>query len=407
MAAAAAGAALGAAVPAFGAENDARLERRLDNAMSQASARSGAFVYDLSDRKRLYARRATQRRILASNTKLFTTSAALAQFGSAGRFTTEVVGDRRPNSDGVVRGDLYLIGGGDPSFGSSSFAEDAYGGGGATLEGLARAVVRAGVRRVTGNVLGDESLFDSLRGGPDSGYGVSEWVGPLSALSYNRGLARENGSAFQTRPPEFAAKKLTAALRRRGVRVGGSAGVSRAGAGAREIAAVESVTVGRLIRLTNQVSDNFFAEILSKQLDATPTHPGTTGGGAAAAMRFARRFGAQAHLVDGSGLARGNRAAPRAVVRLLRGMYSHRGFEPYYESLARAHERGTLSDRNTNRRCRAKTGTISGVSALSGYCRAASGDLIAFSFLMNGVGYNYDGARRIQDAMTQVVAKYG
>ena len=111
--------------------------------------------------------------------------------------------------------------------------------------------------------------------------------------------------------------------------------------------------------------------------------------------------------MDGSGLARGNRAAPRAVVRLLRGMYRHRGFEPYYESLARASEPGTLSDRNTNRRCRAKTGTISGVSALSGYCRAASGDLIAFSILMNGVGYDYDRARRIQDAMTQVIAKYG
>ncbi len=47
------------------------------------------------------------------------------------------------------------------------------------------------------------------------------------------------------------------------------------------------------------------------------------------------------------------------------------------------------------------------MSALSGYCRAVSGDLIAFSILMNGVGYNYDGARRIQDAMTQIIAKYG
>ena len=51
-------------------------------------------------------------------------------------------------------------------------------------------------------------------------------------------------------------------------------------------------------------------------------------------MRFAAGSARGAHLVDGSGLARGNRAAPRAVVRLLRGMYRHRGFEPYYESLA-------------------------------------------------------------------------
>jgi D-alanyl-D-alanine carboxypeptidase/D-alanyl-D-alanine-endopeptidase (penicillin-binding protein 4) len=404
---AAAALALLSPVPAVAAENHARLERKLNGAMSQASSRSSAYVYDLNDRDRLYARKAKRRRILASNTKLFTTAAALARFGSAGRFTTEVLGDRLPNGDGVVRGDLYLVGGGDPSFGSISFAERAYGGGGATLEGLARAVKRAGVRRVTGNVLGDESLFDSLRGGPDSGYEVSTWVGPLSALSYNRGLARENGSAFQTRPPEFAAKKLAAALKRRGVRIGGEAGVSQAASGAREIAAVESITVGRLIRLTNQISDNFFAEILAKHLDATPTHPGTTAGGSAAAARFARRFGATANLVDGSGLARGNRAAPRAIVRLLRGMYRHRGFEPYYESLARASEPGTLSDRETNLRCRAKTGTISGVSALSGYCRAVSGDLVAFSILMNGVGYDYARARRIQDAMTQIIAKYG
>jgi serine-type D-Ala-D-Ala carboxypeptidase/endopeptidase (penicillin-binding protein 4) len=392
---------------ALGAENSARLKRKLDAAMDQASSRSGAYVYDLSDRDGLFSRRATRRRILASNTKLFTTATALDEFGSAGRFTTEVMGDRLPNSNGVVRGDLYLVGGGDPSFGSTSFAERAYGGGGATLEGLATAVKQAGVRRVTGNVLGDESLFDSLRGGPDSGYGVSEWVGPLSALSYNRGLARENGSAFQTRPPEFAAKKLKHALKRRGIRVEGSAGVSQAGTRAKELATEESITVGRLIRLTNQVSDNFFAEMLAKHLDATATHPGTTAGGSAAAERFAGRFGATANLVDGSGLARSNRAAPRAVVRLLSGMYRHRGFEPYYESLARGREPGTLSDRNTNRRCRAKTGTISGVSALSGYCRAVSGDLIAFSILMNGVGYGYDSARRIQDAMTQVIARYG
>ena len=407
MAQAATAAMLIAPQAALAAENDARLERRLDSAMNQASARSGAHVYDLSDRRSLYSRRATRQRLLASNTKLFTTAAALGRFGSAGRFATEVLADRRPNSNGVVRGDLYLVGGGDPTFGSGSFAERAYGGGGATLERLARAVSRAGVQRVTGNVLGDESLFDSLRGGPDSGYGVSTWVGPLSALSFNRGLARENGSAFQRRPPEFAAKKLTTALRRRGIRVGGSAGVAQAGGGEREIAALESITVGRLIRLTNQVSDNFFAEILAKHLDATPTHPGTTNGGSAAAERFASRFGSRPHLVDGSGLARGNRAAPRAVVRLLRGMYRHRGFEPYYESLARANEQGTLSDRGTNRRCRAKTGTISGVSALSGYCRAASGDLVAFSILMNGVGYDYDRARRIQDAMTQIIAKHG
>ena len=407
MALAAATAAALSPVPALAAENDARLESRMDRAMNQAGARSGAFVYDLTDRDRLYSRRATKRRILASNTKLFTTAAALDEFRARGTFTTDVLADRLPNANGTVRGNVYLRGGGDPSFGSRSFAERAYGGGGATLEGLARRVKRAGVRRVTGGVLGDETLFDSLRGGPDSGYGVSVWVGPLSALSYNRGLARETGSAFQRNPPEFAAKRFRRALKRVGIEVGGRAGVSAAGSRARTIATGESVTVGRILELTNKISDNFFAEILAKHLDAAPGHPGTTAGGATAAERFARRFRATARLVDGSGLARGNRAAPRAVVRLLRGMQRHRDFDAFHASLPRAGEHGTLRERRTNRRCRAKTGTISGVSSLSGYCRSVSGDLIAFSILMNGIGYDYDRARRLQDAMTQIIARYG
>jgi D-alanyl-D-alanine carboxypeptidase/D-alanyl-D-alanine-endopeptidase (penicillin-binding protein 4) len=407
LAATAAAAALLAPAPALGGEDGARLKSRLSAAMRQASAASGAYVYDVSDRESLYARRATTARILASNTKLFTTGAALAKLGARGTFTTEVLADRLPGTRGVVRGNLYLRGGGDPTFGSASFAERAYGGGGATLEELAGAVARAGVRRVTGRVLGDESLFDSLRGGPDSGYGVSVWVGPLSALSFNRGLAQENGSAYQRTPPEFAAQRLAAALKQRGIRAGGPAGAGTAGPRAQQVAAADSITVGRVLRLTNKISDNFFAEMLAKHLDAAPGHPGTTAGGAAAAARFAGRYGATANLVDGSGLARANRAAPRAVVRLLRGMRRQRDFRAYYDSLAVAGEWGTLEDRRTNRRCHAKTGTISGVSALSGYCRAVSGDLIAFSFLMNGVGYDYDRARRIQDAMTQIVARYG
>ena len=407
MAHAAAALALLSPAPA-GAENHARLESRLDSAMRQATGSSGAYVYDLADRTALFSRRATRRRVLASNTKLFTTAAALDRFGADGTFSTDVLADRLPNGTGVVRGNVYLRGGGDPSFGSNSFAERAYGGGGATLESLARKVKRAGVRRITGRVFGDETLFDSLRGGPGSGYAVSYWVGPLSALSFNRGLARESGSAFQRRPPEFAAKKLAGALKRIGIRIAGeNAGVRKAGPGAKPLASEESISLTRLVRLTNVISDNFFAEMLAKRLDARPSHPGTTSGGAAAAARFAGGFGANARLVDGSGLARGNMAAPRGVVRLLRGMRRHEDFEAYHDSLAVAGEYGTLEERKTNRRCRAKTGTISGVSALSGYCRAASGDLIAFSFLMNGVGYDYDRARRIQDAMTQIIARYG
>jgi D-alanyl-D-alanine carboxypeptidase/D-alanyl-D-alanine-endopeptidase (penicillin-binding protein 4) len=164
--------------------------------------------------------------------------------------------------------------------------------------------------------------------------------------------------------------------------------------------------MARLARLTNKPSDNFFAEILLKAVGRQVDGQGTTRGGARAAVRFARGLRSRPALADGSGLSRGNRATPRSVVRLLLGMRTRPEGGAFTDSLAVAGRDGTLRRRMrggpAHRRCRAKTGTISGVSTLSGYCRARSGQVYAFSFLMNGV--SAPGARRLQDRMAQAVA---
>ena len=147
-----------------------------------AGGQSGAYVVNLSTGEKVFAWRAGTPRILASNAKLFTSSAALARFGVDGTLGPEVLGDGNLDEKNVWRGNLSLKGGGDPTFGSSTYARKFYGGG-ATVQQLAKLIDQAGVERVTGRVYGDESRHDSLRGGPDSGYGVSIWVGPLSALS--------------------------------------------------------------------------------------------------------------------------------------------------------------------------------------------------------------------------------
>jgi serine-type D-Ala-D-Ala carboxypeptidase/endopeptidase (penicillin-binding protein 4) len=113
--------------------------------------------------------------------------------------------------------------------------------------------------------------------------------------------------------------------------------------------------------------------------------------------------------VDGSGLARGNRASPYSIVRLLTAMYRRDDFDPFVDSLPIAGQDGTLFDRMRRGaakfRCRGKTGTLSNVSALSGYCEAETGDNYAYSILMNGVYPT--GARRLQDRMLQAIAKLG
>jgi serine-type D-Ala-D-Ala carboxypeptidase/endopeptidase (penicillin-binding protein 4) len=396
-----------AAAPASAAAQDA-LVKNLTRQMRAAGAHSGAYVVNLTDGETVFSWRDGRARILASNAKLFTTAAALARFGTEGTLGTEVRGAGELEEGGVWRGDLYLRGGGDPTFGTRSFTSRSYGQG-ATVEQLAALLDEAGIARVTGRVYGDESRFDSLRGGPESGYSASIWVGPLSALSFNRGLGSESGGSFQTNPPLFAAARLDAALEARGVRVRLRPQPGVAPVEATVLASVDSPPMASLIRLTNKPSDNYFAEMLLKGLALQARGKGTTRAGARVAAGYARRLGSGVRLADGSGLSRGDRASPRQVVTLLSEMFeldqADYG-ETFFDSLPIAGRDGTLATRMRSgparSRCHAKTGTLSNVSALSGYCIARSGDVYAYSILMN---YVYPpGARGLQDAMVQGIA---
>jgi serine-type D-Ala-D-Ala carboxypeptidase/endopeptidase (penicillin-binding protein 4) len=389
--------------PAQAAQAD--LKTSLTRYMRLAGSSSGAYVYDVGAARPVFAWRAGTPRTLASNTKLFTSSAALARFGVDGTLGTSVLGDGQLDDNGIWRGSLYLKGGGDPTFGSRTFTRRSYGGG-PTVQQLAKLLDQAGIERVAGHVYGDESRHDSLRGGPDSGYGVDVWVGPLSALSYNRGLATEAGTAFQTNPPAFAAAKLDDVLEARGISIKGKPGARQAPAGLDVLASVDSPPMARIVTLMNKPSDNFFAEMLAKDIAMQANGRGTTSAGAALIAGFARRIGSSVQMVDGSGLSRADKASPYRVVRLLRAMYSREEGQTLLDSLSIAGRDGTLVDRMrrgpARGHCHAKTGTLSDVSALSGYCEARSGELYAFSLLMNRISVPL--AHRLQDRIAQAIA---
>ncbi len=383
---------------------DRALAKSLTAQMRAAGPYSGAYVLDFDDRTTLFKWKPDTPRILASNTKLFTAAGVLDKLGPEATLPTVVLGAGAREEDGTWRGDLYLRGGGDPTFGSESFVTRNYRQGG-TAEALVDEIEGAGITRVTGRVYGDESRFDSLRGGPYSGYGTSIYVGPLSGLSFNRGLANDRGSAYQGNPPVFAATRLDALLEARGVSVRGKPAAGSAPGDATQLAATQSPEVEDMVRLMLKPSDNFFAEMLVKQLGAVP---GTTRSGTTAASSHAAELGARVRMVDGSGLARGNTASPRSVGRLIDALMTRSEWPAFDRALPVAGKDGTLHDRMRSSpargRCRAKTGTISGVSTLSGYCRSRGGDRLVFSFLMNGV--SPAGARRLQDRMAQSLARY-
>src|SRR5947207_2630815 len=140
--------------------------------MAKAGRASGAYAIDVTHGRTLFSWNSGSRRVLASNTKLFTLSATLDRFGADGTLPTRVYAGGPIDQAGILNGNLYLRGGGDPTFGDSAFVRG-HTGGSATVENLAKAVADAGITQVNGHVVGDESYFDSLRGGPYSGCGLS------------------------------------------------------------------------------------------------------------------------------------------------------------------------------------------------------------------------------------------
>ncbi|MBJ7332738.1 MAG: D-alanyl-D-alanine carboxypeptidase/D-alanyl-D-alanine-endopeptidase [Solirubrobacteraceae bacterium] len=383
---------LSAVTPAQAIDSPA-LKRKLSKEMRFAGGLSGAYVRDVSSGRTLFSWRADAPRVPASVEKLYTTASALLRDGPAFTVPTLAVSDIAPDEEGAIAGDLYIVGEGDPTLTTKG------------IELLAAGVAAKGVTRIEA-VYGDDDAWDRRVGGPDSAFGYDRYLGgQLGALAPNRGW---DGRNLQKSPADYAARKLTAALRADGVKVGRMGGRGSAPETATEIARVASPPLRELARATNVPSDNYLAEMLLKGLGDRYGVLGTTGAGAAVARDTLDDFGIRPRIVDGSGLSRGNRTTPRQVVRLLERMAGQESGTAFRESLALAGSTGTIQRRMRGTaaggNCRAKTGTLNGVSALAGYCKARDGGDVAFSILMSRVGiFTAHGA---QDRMAAAIARW-
>jgi D-alanyl-D-alanine carboxypeptidase/D-alanyl-D-alanine-endopeptidase (penicillin-binding protein 4) len=387
----------------------AALSASLGKLFSAAGGGGGGLVRDLTTGRTLYSRKADIRRLPASVEKIYTTSTALARMGASGTLTTRILGVGQV-SGGVWSGTLYLRGGGDPTFGSASYDRYAYGTG-ATIQTLVANLVRqSGIKAVSGRIIGDESYFDGNRGTVATGNALSTDVeGELSGLAYDRGFADEQGSAFQARPPLFAAQQLAGALRAHGVKIlsGLRVGAGRTPGAAVPLASVSSPRLATIAQLTNSSSDNYLAEMLLKGLGARYGAAGSTLAGAAVVRaQLAASFRIHPALDDGSGLSRDDRTSPRDVVTALTGLASNAAF---VGSLSIAGVRGTmqtgLAGTSASGRCQGKTGTLHDVANLVGYCTAADHHRLVFAFMLNSLSDAAAGHAG-EDRMAVAVARY-
>jgi D-alanyl-D-alanine carboxypeptidase/D-alanyl-D-alanine-endopeptidase (penicillin-binding protein 4) len=348
---------------------------------------------DLATGTVVFAQNGSRALAPASNEKLPLAYAALVRLGATYRIDTDVLGEGE--LDGTVwNGTLILKGSGDPTLSR------------ADLRSLAAQVRAAGIRRVSGGIVADESAYDARR--VVSGWKPSFYIGespPLSALV----LDRARVGRFVTRTPALtAALAFRDLLRSTGVAVEGSVRVGRPADWSEPIASVSSPTLAAILRFMDRESDNFTAEMLLKQLGLAELDRGTSAAGASVVTQVLTEAGvpmAGVRIVDGSGLSRLDRLTANALASLLGKAWADPELQRTLAgSLPVAGVSGTLEDRLRKPPARgrviAKTGTTDVASSLSGYVPQR----FAFAILQNGQPLSAWWARRAQDRFAQVLA---
>ena len=383
-------------IPAAQAGSRSAFQSQLARALHAkhvSPSRTGAIVLDLRTGETLFAQNSRLALRPASNEKLATTFSALTALGPTFRIETDVLGEGQLSGTTWL-GDLVLKGYGDPALSA------------AQLNKLARQVVADGIEHVSGQILGDESWFDTRRTG--IGWKPQFYLHEspaLSALIVNRGWT---GRYETARPALMATELFRSDLRHAGVTVEGGSALGVASAQAVPLADVESAPLSALLRHMDVYSDNFYAEMVLKEVGAVQGSAGSSAAGVAVERRVLGAAGVPltgVRMVDGSGLSLLDRWTPLGLSTLLRTMWDDPTLRPYVlPALPIAGETGTLEHRMRSGPAhglvRAKTGTTDNSSALSGFV----GDRYAFSILENGYPVRALSAEQSQNRFAQVLA---
>ncbi len=359
------------------------------------TASIGIKVVAVETREVIYAKNAQKLHHPASTTKLFTAATALAKLGSNYQFETKLYIDTA--TDTQVVENIYLKGKADPVLQSDDIVK------------LANALVQSNITSIEGNIVVDETYLDTVREGP--GWMWDDKPLRISALSI-RNIEPETGTGSRA---IACGHLLKTTLMEKNINVIGEVVLGTVPSDARSVATHLSPPLADIIKLMNKPSDNWIAEMLFKTIGAeVKGKPGTWKKGRETVTEFlgeimdelpAHRF------VDGSGLSRYNLLNTELLTKLL--VYMSHNFElmpEFMVSLPIAGVDGTLKNRMqgmyAEKVLRAKTGTLSGVSALAGYTITADGEVLAFGILISHYFGSATTARGIQDKIGNYLTQF-
>ncbi|HEY8546245.1 MAG TPA: D-alanyl-D-alanine carboxypeptidase/D-alanyl-D-alanine-endopeptidase, partial [Acidimicrobiales bacterium] len=401
---------------------NARLQTDLSNWIAQSPATSCLTVQ--AGGETLFSRNASEPYAGASTQKLVTATAALLSMGPDARLDT-VASTATPPVDGVIQGDLYIVGAGDPTITTAAYAAQLYRDRQPILVNdpnrLVEQIKAAGVTRIAGSVVGDGSRYDTQRFHPawPARYHGQNVVGQLGALMIDDG--------FESYPPDFqgpgarvpaedaaahAALKITTLLREAGVVVDGAprSGSSPTDTTLTTIATLQSPPLIDIVREMLVESDNDTAELLMKEIGRRESGQGTWAAGVEAANRLLGEAGvdmAGVEIVDGSGLSTDN----RVTCNLLMSLITRPETGPLLvEHSSVAGENGTLLEdfdgTELDGRMHAKTGTLNTVTALAGRVDPLQGGSLMFSYIANAPSISGEDADRWHRSLAEILVAY-
>ncbi len=329
------------------------------HAMSVSVGDDGSYLYRRDD---------TAPRIPASNEKLLLSMTLLDTLGPGLRIQTHATA--ATVEQGTIPGNLWILGRGDPGISA------------ARMSALAGAIQAAGVTKIGGRVMGSTGYFrhDWWATGWKR---ARRYVAPPTALTFDGNVVNRR---FTRDPELFAARSLTKQLEKHGITVAGKPGEGAAPSGLSDVAVIRSPALPVVLTKMNRPSDNFFAEVLGKLLGArTAGPPGTVAKGAAGLRAWVAAHGEAFTLYDGSGLSYANRVTALGILHLL-WVADGSAWGPTLRGTLATGGQGTLEGRLAGVRIRAKTGTLDGVSALSGWVwLEQQGAWAEFSILSRGM----------------------
>lgn len=368
---------------------------------------TGMCVYDLTDDSLLFSY--NQHKVMrpASTQKLVTAISALDLLGAQHEYRTRAFYTGRISPDSILIGDIYVVGDFDPSY---SYAD---------LKGLAQSIRNLNIKGIKGRFYADISMKDSLLYG--NGWCWDDVpcdnMPYLCPLMLERGTMYPQWKKYSTSPTFHPAVHFLYSLGKELKDIGAdSLQYSIRNMETRlspQLFYNKTRTIADLLPHMMKSSDNLYAESMFFQIAHINNGRWPTWKDGARlinnVLRKADISTSYVEVADGSGVSLYNYISPKAELALL--LYAYRNkdiFEPLYPSLPIAGVDGTLRSRMTSgpahNNVHAKTGTVSGVSCLSGYVRASNGHMLAFSIMNNGLMKVATG-RAFQDRICQELAR--